>query len=288
VSDTFSGRAPAKINLSLDVLAKRADGYHEIDTVLQALELADKVTVSFGGEPGMHVSGPRAAGVPADETNGAWRAAAALATVLGRDISGLGIAIEKHIPAAGGLGGGSSDAATTLRLLQHAWPEATDAHLLDAALAVGSDEAFFLVGGTARARGRGERVEALDPLPRHGVVLFLPEVTLERKTARLFAALAETAFDSGDATTALVRRLDGAAVLTASVLHNAFERVSFDVFPGLRTLRHDIERGIGDPVRLSGAGPTLFWIGRLADVPSVAAYCQGIPCEVVITATDGP
>jgi 4-diphosphocytidyl-2-C-methyl-D-erythritol kinase len=282
----LSGLAPAKVNLVLEVLGRRGDGYHEIDTVLQAVALADRVTVSFGRPAGVVVSGPRSAGTPADETNLAWRAAAALAEMLGRDISALRIAIEKHIPAAGGLGGGSSDAATALRLLQRAWPEATEAHLLEAATAVGSDEAFFLVGGTARARGRGERVTPLKPLPEHGVVLFVPRGTLERKTARLFAALGRTPFDSGCRAAAFAGHPPSA--LAADAVFNAFERVAFDEFAGLRGLRDALERQLGTPVRLAGAGPTLFWIGPPSGCERVAARAAALPCEVITTRTLAP
>src|SRR5688572_15340241 len=114
--------APAKVNLVLEVLGKRDDGFHEIDTVLQTLELADVVTLSVGGPPGIVVSGPYADGTPADESNLAWRAAEALARRTGRPLAGrLRMSLEKRIPPAGGLGGGASDAATVLRLLQRTW-----------------------------------------------------------------------------------------------------------------------------------------------------------------------
>ncbi len=284
--DDLSADAPAKINLILEVLGKRDDGYHEIDTVLQTVALCDRVTVSFGGQRGVRITGPRAAGVPADETNGAWRAAEALAAMLGRDISALGIAIEKHIPAAGGLGGGSSDAATTLRLLQRAWPEVTEAQLLEAALSVGSDEAFFLKGGTARARGRGEIVTPLATLPEHGVVLFVPEATLDRKTARLFGALAKTRFDEGGRAARFAASQP--SQLTVGATFNAFERVGFEAFDGLAELRASIMARVGSGLRLSGAGPTLFWIGPKEEAVAVARECAGMRCEVLLTATTGP
>jgi 4-diphosphocytidyl-2-C-methyl-D-erythritol kinase len=200
-------------------------------------------------------------------------------------MTSLHITIDKHIPPAGGLGGGSSDAATTLRLLQRAWPGVSDSDVLESALSVGSDEAFFLVGGTARAQGRGERVAALKALAPHGVVLFIAPETLERKTARLFAALAETRFDTGAEVEAFVRRLRTDSALRAGDLHNAFERVAFDEFPGLGEIKREIEGRIGGAVRLSGAGPTLFWIGPPGDEPAIAEAVRGLPCEVIPTRT---
>lgn len=278
--------APAKINLVLEVLGRRSDGYHEIDTVLQTLALADRVSISevaTSSDAGVVVSGPRSDGVPADRSNLAWKAAVLLAERLRRDSSRLRVFIEKHIPPAGGLGGGSSDAAAVLRLLARAWPEATEDDLLDVATRVGSDEAFFLAGGTARAQGRGERVTKLAPLAHHGVVLFIPSATLERKTAQLFERLGRLPFDHSYRTSRFVAGPRGE--FSASDLYNSFERVAFDVFPGLGDLRRSIESRIGGEVRLSGAGPTMFWIGPASATERVAALAAGVDCAVVATRT---
>ncbi|HEY5476784.1 MAG TPA: 4-(cytidine 5'-diphospho)-2-C-methyl-D-erythritol kinase [Tepidiformaceae bacterium] len=283
--DLFAGRAPAKVNLVLEVTGRRSDGYHEVDTILQTLELADRVVISSGGQRGVEVGGPFADGTPADETNLAWRAAVALGRRCGHSVETLRISLEKHIPPAGGLGGGASDAATTLRLLQRLWPEATDAMVYDAAVEVGSDEAFFLVGGTARARGRGERVEALQPPGRHGVVLFIPSQTLERKTARMFAVLDSRPFDRGQ----VAERFAASplAMIGAVHVYNVFEQVAFEEFPGLGDLRSALGTRIGAPVRLAGAGPTLFWIGPEEDAAGVAGKAVGLDCTVIVTATVG-
>jgi 4-diphosphocytidyl-2-C-methyl-D-erythritol kinase len=266
------------------VLGRRDDGYHEIDTMLQSISLLDVVRLEFGLGKGVEViAGDFGSGTPEDETNLAWRAAAELAARCGADLSGLRIQLVKRIPPASGLGGGASDAASTLRLLQEAWPEATGSDLLDAAVAAGSDVAFFLVGGTARATGRGEYVEPLPDLGEHGVVLFLPGDTLERKTARMFAALDELPFDDGSITEALAQRLPGE--VRGTDIYNAFERVAFDMFPGLAALWEDLETRIGEPIHLAGAGPTMFWIGPPREAPSVAARAQGLPCRVIETRT---
>ncbi len=285
VPDRLAGRAPAKVNLVLEVTGKRTDGYHEIDTVLQTLELADRVVLSFGGEGGIKVSGPFAAGTPDDESNLAWRAAVALARRRGQETNFPRISLEKNIPAAGGLGGGASDAATTLRLLQSRWPGVTEAVVQEAAAEVGSDEAFFLAGGTARARGRGEQVEPLTPLERHGVVLFIPPGTLEKKTARMFAALDRHPLDGGD----IAARFAGeqSRKIDCTAVYNAFERVAFDEFAGLGELRRALEARLGAPVRLAGAGPTLFWIGPEGDAAGVGAKAAGLQCKVIVTATAG-
>lgn len=281
--ESLSAPSPAKLNLTLEVLSRRDDGYHELETVLQTLELAGAVTVTLDSDaPGVAAAGPFAEGVPVDGTNLALRAAAALAARTGRDISRLRIELEKRVPAAGGLGGGASDAATTLRLLQRAWnlPEPV---LFAAAESVGSDESFFLAGGTAWATGRGERVRPLPPLPPAAVVLFVPESTLERKTARLFAALDAQPFDPGGVSAMFARR--PATPVTGWDVYNAFERVAFDVFPGLGKLFEALEERIGQPIHLAGAGPTLFWIGGEDGAERAVDAGAGLPCTTIRTRT---
>jgi 4-diphosphocytidyl-2-C-methyl-D-erythritol kinase len=151
---------------------------------------------------------------------------------------------------------------------------------------VGSDELFFLAGGTARARGRGEIVTPLVPLPRHGIVLFISPATLERKTARLFAALAQIPFDTGERVYAFLA--DHPRASRTAGLFNAFERVAFTEFPGLGDLREKLQARLGEEVRLAGAGPTLFWIGPEADVERVAGAAAGLDCTVIPTSAAGP
>ncbi len=151
--DVLHGRASAKVNLVLEVLLLRDDGFHEIDTIFQELELADEVEVSFGSGAGMTIAGAFAAGTPSDETNLAWRAAATLAARAGESPAGLRIHILKQIPPREDWAAGASDAATVLRLLGRAWPAVTPRTVREVAAEIGSDEAFFLVGGTARGPG---------------------------------------------------------------------------------------------------------------------------------------
>lgn len=282
--DALAACAPAKANLVLEVLGSRPDGYHEIDTVLQELALADTVKLHPAPAWNISVTGPRAEGTPSDASNLALRGAVLLARRLGRSAA-FHIALEKHIPAAGGLGGGASDAATTLRLLCRAWPEATPADLLAVANALGSDEAFFLVGGTARATGRGESVAPLPPLPPHDVVIFVPPGTIDRKTQRMFAALDRHPFDSGTVVSQFCASLPGR--ITSAGIFNAFERVAFDLFPALAGLWEDLEARIGEPVRLAGAGPCLFWIGPTGCGEEVARKAAAAACDVIPTRTAG-
>ncbi len=285
--EELRGLAPAKINLTLEVGERRPDGYHALTSVLQTLALADEVALRPAASPSLEITGPFAEGVPQDASdNLAWRAIEALAAALGREAEPFRIRIVKRIPAAGGLGGGASDAATVLRLLARRWPEANEEALATAAAAVGSDEPFFLIGGTALVEGRGERVTPLPSLPEHGVALFIPPATLPNKTATLFAALGRAGqVDAPVVSAALRKRLP--ALVTGADIANSFERVAFACFPGLAELWERIEARTGEPIRLAGAGPTLFWIGPPAAVERVASAAEGLDCVVIPTATAG-
>lgn len=169
-------RAPAKINLCLSVLGRRADGYHAIDTVLQTIDLHDTVTLRRGSAPGVsiRVVGPSAAGVPEDETNLAVRAARELAERTGHALE-LGIELEKRVPAGAGLGGGSSDAAAVLLALARRFAVPDPTHTVaDLAAGLGADVPFFLRGGTWRGVGRGDRLVAIDPPAERWGVLVVP------------------------------------------------------------------------------------------------------------------
>ena len=168
-------RAPAKINLDLRVLRRRPDGFHDVSTILQSVALHD--TLSIAARRGPLTVRSAASWVPRDRDNLVWTAAAALWRDLGRsgDPDGLAVSIRKRVPAAAGLGGASSDAASALRALRSWWaPPASPRRLEDVAADVGSDVPFFLRGGTVLATGRGERMRRLPALERYWVVLAVP------------------------------------------------------------------------------------------------------------------
>lgn len=284
--EVLRGHAPAKVNLVLEVLSRREDGYHELDTIFQELQLADGVELRLDGPAGIQVDGPFAAGTPADASNLAWRAALALGGRLGISIGRLGLRLTKHIPAAAGLGGGASDAAAVLRLLATAWPGTSEALLAEIAAALGSDEVFFLSGGTARGTGRGECVAPLPALAPHDVVLFVSPISIERKTGQMFAALDRLALDPGGIAARFAA--NPPARIRSADVSNAFERVAFELFPGLAALREELEARAGEPVHLAGAGPTLFWIGPPGTGATIAEAVEGAPCMVIPTRTAGP
>ncbi len=170
----IAARAHAKVNLDLRVLGTRADGYHELRTVFQTIDLHDLLTAQE--KPGPFVLKCRTPGVPLDDRNLVWRAGAALWKALGRagDPADTLVTIEKAIPMQAGLGGGSADAAAALQVLARLWGGAPLSLLREVASGVGSDTPFFLSGGTALGLGRGEEIYPLVDLPRHWVLLVRP------------------------------------------------------------------------------------------------------------------
>lgn len=273
---TLTVRAPAKINLHLGVGAPREDGFHPLDTVYQAIGLVDDVTVSDG--PGvtvaLEVAGHvRGEGVPLGADNIVTRAARLLARHHGREAAAH-VLIEKAIPVAGGMAGGSADAAATLLALDRWWDLHTrDDDLLAIAAELGSDVPFALVGGTARGLGRGELVEPVadtatwwwvavpsgqglstPAVYRHFDVL-RPDAPAEPPSAdRLLAALA-----SGDPSA------------LAAALHNDLQDAAVDLRPELGAL---LERGeAGGALRglLSGSGPTCLFLCESADAARAVA-----------------
>ena len=185
-----TARAPAKVNLQLAVGPARAHGYHDVVSVYHAVSLFDEVTVAPAARDSVSVTGEGADSVPADDSNLAMRAADELLRAVGagaKDSPGLAIRINKRIPVAAGLAGGSADAAATLVACNELWRTGlSQAELCELAASVGSDVAFGLVGGTAIGVGRGERVTpALAAGSYHWVLAF---ATGGLSTAQVYAA----------------------------------------------------------------------------------------------------
>lgn len=254
--------ASAKVNWSLEVLGRRDDGYHEVRTVLQTIALADcltltpaeGVTLSLGGEAGYLATEPTA-------ENLAYRAAELL-----RERTGYGggghIEIEKHVPVAAGLGGGSSDAAATLRGLRQLWElSISNEALASLAAELGSDVPFFLRGGAAFAAGRGETLEPLPDLLKQSVVIVWPQPRPQaEKTATMYAALRRIHFTDGSRTERLAERLRAGEPVRDEDLYNVFEAVLPEVDPeAAEVFEQAAEIGVGQP-HLCGSGPALFYL----------------------------
>ncbi|MCO5171843.1 MAG: 4-(cytidine 5'-diphospho)-2-C-methyl-D-erythritol kinase [Planctomycetes bacterium] len=263
--------APCKTNLFLEVLARRADGFHELDTVFTALDLEDALELEPlpGGRLELVVEGDPT--VPADASNLVWRAAEALRAAAGRPELGARLRVEKRVPAGGGLGGGSSDAAAALLGLDRLWGlDLGDERLHALAAGLGSDVPFFLRGGLQRGLGRGERLEPL-PAPARPLDLVLVLPGFSCPTGQVYGALAPflpgrggpPARDAGPLLAALAR---GDLPGVAEHAWNRLELAAEACFPALRELRERLARAPGVlTARLSGSGSTLWALAASRD-----------------------
>jgi 4-diphosphocytidyl-2-C-methyl-D-erythritol kinase len=252
--------APAKINWTLEVLRKRPDGYHELRSVLQTIDLHDTVTLLDAPETSVEVTGPEAGALPdaPPESNLAYRAALALTRRSGAG-RGVRITLEKHVPVAAGLGGGSSDAAAVLRGLNKMWGlgESRE-NLAELAGEVGSDPPFFVYGGTALIAGRGEHVEPLPDAVAPPILLATPpQDERGEKTAAMFAALPSDAYTAGDVTLGVRDAVVAGRGIVDDELQNVFERVTGNMQPQTEIAMAAL-RVQGYLPHLCGAGPSFF------------------------------
>ena len=245
--------AYAKLNLVLEVLGRRSDGYHEVRTVMQTIDLADKLEIEPASDFRIQCNDHSLTG----ESNLVWQAAAALAKH-SKVQPKAHVRLEKRIPVAMGLGGGSSDAAATLLALNQLWKLrwSTEA-LAEVAAGLGSDVSFFLWGKTAVASGRGEQILPLTPLPSLPVTLVCPVYDLPGKTPRLYSLLTREHYSDGGRSDRLAENLE-AGEFVSDLQYNVFESVAFGAFPGLEALREKVCSITGKRVHLSGSGPTVY------------------------------
>jgi len=247
--------APAKLNLTLEVLAKRPDGFHEIRSVIQAINLQD--SLRFELSQNINFKSNKSDWIPAESL--VSKAARLLQEITGCS-KGATIEVSKRIPLASGLGGDSSDAAAVLRGLNKLWGLGLSlAELLKLASQLGSDVAFFLYGGTALVESRGEVVTPLPPLPHMWVVLVVPPVPkMPNKTKQLYASLKASHYTDGQITERLAEELEAGREFTPSLLFNTFENVAFTHFSELSVYREHMVKVGATNVHLAGSGPTLF------------------------------
>ncbi|MFQ5997490.1 MAG: 4-(cytidine 5'-diphospho)-2-C-methyl-D-erythritol kinase [Dehalococcoidales bacterium] len=262
--------APAKLNLTLEVLGIRADGYHEIRSVFQTINLGDRLRF----EPSQKITFKSDMPDWTPEKSLVAKAVSLLQETY--EVSqGATIEVTKNIPLVSGLAGDSSDAAAALRGLNKLWELGLSLEkLLELAVRLGSDVAFFLYGGTALVEGRGEIVTPLPPLPQRWVVLVVPDVPRRpEKTKQLYASLKTSHYTDGQITQRLIDELKTGR--EPSTLFNAFENVAFTRFSKLKVYRDHILK-IGAPnVHLCGSGPTLFTLFKdKAQAEDLYTRCQ--------------
>ena len=246
--------AYAKVNLTLEALGRRDDGYHDVVSVIQTVDLHDTLTFEPAEQLELVCDDPELAGCG----NLAWRAARLLRDAAGT-ADGARISIVKRIPVAAGLGGGSSDAAATLVALNRLWRLGLSTEeLTPLAARLGSDVPFLLRGGTAMVSGRGERVAPLPPADLEWLVIACPDIPVPNKTASLYGRLSPVNFTRGALTRRLAARIRGGGDLPPQFLFNVFDDVAFDAFPGLRNCWNAMHAMGAREVHLAGSGPSLF------------------------------
>jgi len=275
--------APAKLNLTLEVLAKRPDGFHEIRSVIQTLNLCD--SLSFRLSQSIKFNSDMPNWIPEDSL--VSKATSLLRQATGCS-KGVTIEVSKRIPLVSGLGGDSSDAAATLRGLNKLWGLGLSREkLLALAVRLGSDAAFFIYGGTALVEGRGEVVTPLPPLPHMWVVLMLPPVPrLPEKTKQLYARLNASHYTDGRITERLVEALKRGREFMPSLLFNVFDNVAFDSFTGLRDYWQKFVKAGARDVHLAGSGAALFTLTEdktEAEDLYVRLQQQGLECYLTET-----
>jgi len=282
-------RAPAKLNLGLEVVGRRDDGYHEVVTILQTVAIFDDLTLA--AQKTLTLTSIDAG--LAETENLGLTALARLQAWCG-ETAGAAVHLSKGIPIAAGLGGASSDAAAALLGARHLWKlSVSDERLAELALTLGSDVPFFLTGGTALATGRGERLVPLPTLVGTWFVVVSPRVAIPRKTATLYGALSVSDFSEGEAVRAQAARLGGGAALEAGLLGNAFQRALYAMQPELADLPGLLRRYGATTTGLSGAGPSHYAVmsdrGSADRLAGAVAAALGDSARVMVAApVDGP
>jgi 4-diphosphocytidyl-2-C-methyl-D-erythritol kinase len=285
-------RAPAKINLHLGVGAPREDGFHPLMTVYHAVDLYDEVTVETADEWSVEVTadGPvDVSGVPADDSNLVVRAGRALVAHHGLDRAAR-IEIRKGITVAGGMAGGSADAAATLVALDRLWGLGSDDRVLfDLAASLGSDVPFGLVGRNALGTGRGEQVEQLPgvEVPRHWVVVPGAGGLSTPAVYRRFDELTPSAPEQPRAPYRLVEFLGDPVADVAPLLHNDLQPAALDLRPEVGDLLAAGKAAGALRGLVSGSGPTCVFLCESAEVADTVAERLRATYDVVLTAT-GP
>lgn len=282
----FKLEARAKINLTLEILGKRPDGYHELRTVFQTLRLSDELVFLSAPETlEIECSSPW---VPQGEENLIYRAASALARYAKRSF-GAKILLKKRIPVGAGLGGGSADAAAALVGLSRLWGlDLSMEELLKVACDIGADVAFALLGGTALGEGRGEILTPLPALAEFWTVIVQPDFQILAHDAYgLWDRRASTS--GGEASQRMIEAItNGDLRAIASCLHNDFEETLFPIYPDLARIKEAL-LGCGClGALLCGSGSCVFGIAEsFGEIKRIAAIMQRRSAKAVLISKAG-
>jgi 4-diphosphocytidyl-2-C-methyl-D-erythritol kinase len=251
----------AKINLGLEVGGRREDGYHEITTLFQSIDLSDRLRFKLRADGQIVLRGNRS-DIAWDESNLIFKAAWKLKEA-GNSEAGVEIEVEKNIPPGRGLGGGSCNAALTIYALNRLWDlNLTAEKMLDLASSLGADVPFFFYGGLCLGQGKGEKIEPLPDLPLFWLLLVIPDFPVS--TAFIYQAFDEqveflTSKDKASKIIQLIKLRDFSLVQN---LENDLELVAFKIYPQLARIKQEIKSSGAELSLMSGSGSAvygLFW-----------------------------
>lgn len=265
-------KAPAKINLMLDVLHKRADGFHEVEMIMTMVDLADRLELSELKRDSIIISS-QAGYIPLDEKNLAFQAARLIKDRYNVR-SGVHIHLDKRIPVAAGLAGGSSDAAATLRGLNRLWRLGIPAQeLQELGAELGSDVPFCVTGGTALATGRGEKLTPIQNPPQCWVILAKPPINVS--TAEVYGRVRANQIAVHPSALRMQQAIEaGDFSAVCAGLGNVLEDVTLKLHPEVQQLKEAMVKLGADGVLMSGSGPTVF--GLVSRQSKVARIYNGL------------
>lgn len=267
--DELNLKALAKINLGLDVLRKRADGYHEVRMVMQTIRLHDRIRMRKLNRPGIRVS-TNLYYLPCNENNLVYKAAKLLMDEF-QIPGGLAIELKKHIPVAAGMAGGSADAASVLygmNLMFHL--RLSRQQLMERGVKLGADVPYCILRGTALAEGIGEQLTVLPPAPKCPVLIAKPPISVSTKFVYENLKLEEdTQHPDIDGLLAAIRSQDGEQM--AGHMGNVLETVTVLHYPVIRELKEIMMQNGAMNAMMSGSGPTVFGLFRETGAAEAAA-----------------
>ena len=249
-------KAPAKLNLSLEIMGKRPDGYHDISSIFQTVSLFDSIDVQPADEIYLNTPGFN---LPFTE-NIIYKTALEMRRKYGV-ANGARIVLEKEIPIAAGLGGGSSDAASTIKILNDLWGlNLTTSELSSFASTIGSDVPFFIEGGTSFVHGRGDLIRELPDLRLVWIVIIVPDIEITNKTATMYSYLSKESYTAGGLSRKLEARIRNGGDCPPQLMFNGFFDIAIANQPGLEKVLAVLNKVGIQEIHLTGSGPSLFTV----------------------------
>lgn len=248
-------KAPAKINLGLDVLYKREDNYHELEMVMSSVDLADHLNFEPLREDQIVIESNKAF-LPSDQRNNVYQAAAIIKKRYGI-VEGIKITIKKNIPVAAGLGGGSTDCAATLRGLNRLWKlELSMEEMIDIGMHVGTDVPYCLYGTTSFIAGKGEIVNVLKPMSPCWVILVKPQLSVSTRKIFQQVDMTQITHPNMKELASAILRQDYSDMLY--YMGNSLEDVTIPKHPIIQQIKSRMMKFGADIALMSGSGPTVF------------------------------